>query len=95
MRTKLRSVKVGLPGNVDGVPVDTIEAEFRALPMVGTGTIKVAIGRHDHLVRQCTTKGSGLYINETLSDVRVNPSIPPSVFRFTPPAGSKVAPAPQ
>lgn len=57
----------------------------------GYQKLKVWIDARDHLVRRFElTEGSGIVRHFTLSDLRLNPSLPDRLFQFTPPEGARV-----
>ena len=58
---------------------------------LGYEKLKVWIDAEDHLVRKFElTEGNGIVRTFLLSDLRLNPDLPPSLFDFTPPAGATV-----
>lgn len=80
---ELRSLSSGKPETIDGVAVETVVAT-RKQPEGGEETLRFAIGREDHLLRQVTVTGTakGLPFTriETHSNVRVNPILPEAMF---------------
>ncbi len=86
------SVRLGPPGRMDGVAVDTVILTSHGPN--GDGTSVMRIGHDDHLLRQITeTMGpapnqASTTTTQTFTDVRANPALPASTFVFTPPAGA-------
>ncbi len=86
---KLKSLTVGQPETLDGVPVETVIAR----PEAGLSevTITLAIGRDDHLLRGLTLtetrNNDTITLAETHTNVKANPAL--TSFKFTPPPGAK------
>ncbi len=84
------SLRVGPPGTVSGVAVETVTATLKSPPGLSA---TYAIGKSDHLLRRLvlsgTVKGKTGKHTETHSNIQANPPLPPSLFRFTPPPGSE------
>jgi outer membrane lipoprotein-sorting protein len=81
---QLKTLRVDSSETIDGVPTVVLTGEF--LPRAGGGTLRLALGRDDHLVRQIMrsySRGDAtVVITETYHDVRANPTIADSEFGF-------------
>ncbi len=87
------TISLGVPGMVDGVPVETILERTSRNGSDFTGTFQ--IGQADHLLRRITQDGTATYQNpthmsQTFLHVRANPVLPASTFVFTAPTGATV-----
>ncbi len=80
---------------VEGADCDLVKAE----PKPGTLGVPVtyAVNQKDHRILRATLAfmGGGQMVTQTnvLSEVKINPPLKATDFKFTPPAGSKEAPA--
>ena len=89
--------KMGRPSVLDGEPVDVVTLNRGDTKSAEYGVLTLAISRHDHLLRQITDeyhhdRQPVERHTETLLDIKVNPSLPASLFVFTPPPGSHPVP---
>ncbi len=89
--------KMGPTGQVNGEPVDTVTLRENDSNDANYSVMTLAISPEDHLLRQVTTEfhdGSQPVQQEfdTFTDVQANPTLPASLFVFTPPPGSLPVP---
>ncbi len=86
----VKSVTLGPPGEVNGVPVETVVVTPRS-PEEPTWTF--AIGKKDRLLRRLTmslmVNGKLAMHTETHSQIKINPTLPDTTFTFRPPPGAK------
>jgi hypothetical protein len=88
----LTSVSMGKPQVVDGVPVDTLDANFD-FGKSGKAAVTFLCRKSDGLLRRIaydmTVTQSGeskhITITEDHTNLNVNPTLPPATFRFLPP----------
>jgi outer membrane lipoprotein-sorting protein len=86
----LKSMTLLAPDVIGGVPVDVVQVVTESSGH-GDATMTIAMGRSDHLLRRVgiLAENGGVAIIETLSDVKVNPSLPERTFHFIPAPGAK------
>jgi len=90
----LRSLAVGSPTTVAGVPVETVVAGLQH--GADKATFTYFIGRDDHLLRRLTISTPKtateplIETTETHTEVRLNPVLSDAAFTFVPPAGARL-----
>jgi hypothetical protein len=105
----VRHVRLAGRGTLRGVPVDIVE--MTGLPprfTVPTGTVRLFIGRADHLLYRSEVRASrttspsfrgdppgraSAYMTKTHSRLQVNRPVPDHFFSFQPPRGAKQVPS--
>lgn len=92
LRRACGSLRLGGTGEIDGIPVETLVMQSKGPSAPAEiGTYEITMGKRDHLIRRFTIHDLVPMIQSavTFSDIRVNPSLPSSTFKFVPPPGSK------